>query len=89
MPEKYSDKKDWNVSKQKYNVSKDRAWNNFLFLVESVKSANQYIKTDFHEKILRTRQGVVIEEEDASRLSPLGRKHINFLGHFSLSPYQK
>lgn len=31
---------------------------------------------------LRT-QGEVIKEEDEARLSPLGRKHINFLGHFS------
>lgn len=28
-------------------------------------------------------QGEVIKEEDEARLSPLGRKHINFLGHFS------
>ncbi|HAT2076573.1 TPA: Tn3 family transposase [Legionella pneumophila] len=28
-------------------------------------------------------QGEVINEEDEARLSPLGRKHINFLGHFS------
>jgi TnpA family transposase len=28
-------------------------------------------------------QGEVIKEEDEVRLSPLGRKHINFLGHFS------
>ena len=27
--------------------------------------------------------GVVVKEEDEARLSPLGRKHINFLGHFS------
>jgi TnpA family transposase len=31
---------------------------------------------------LRT-QGQMINEEDEARLSPLGRKHINFLGHFS------
>jgi TnpA family transposase len=30
-------------------------------------------------------QGEVIKEEDEVRLSPLGRKHINFLGHFSFS----
>jgi hypothetical protein len=30
-------------------------------------------------------QGEVIKEEDKARLSPLGRKHINFLGHFSFS----
>jgi TnpA family transposase len=30
-------------------------------------------------------QGEVIKEEDEARLSPLGRKHINFLGHFSFS----
>ncbi|HAT1770886.1 TPA: Tn3 family transposase [Legionella pneumophila] len=30
-------------------------------------------------------QGDVIKEEDEERLSPLGRKHINFLGHFSKS----
>ena len=29
--------------------------------------------------------GEVIKEEDEARLSPLGRKHINFLGHFSFS----
>lgn len=28
-------------------------------------------------------QGEVIKEDDEARLSPLGRKHINFLGHFS------
>lgn len=28
-------------------------------------------------------KGEVINEEDEKRLSPLGRKHINFLGHFS------
>ena len=28
-------------------------------------------------------QGEVIKEEDEARLSPLVRKHINFLGHFS------
>ncbi|WP_106314979.1 Tn3 family transposase [Legionella pneumophila] len=28
-------------------------------------------------------QGEVIHQEDEARLSPLGRKHINFLGHFS------
>jgi TnpA family transposase len=28
-------------------------------------------------------QGEVINEEDEAKLSPLGRKHINFLGHFS------
>jgi TnpA family transposase len=28
-------------------------------------------------------QGEVINEEDEAELSPLGRKHINFLGHFS------
>ena len=28
-------------------------------------------------------EGEVIKEEDEARLSPLGRKHINFLGHFS------
>jgi hypothetical protein len=28
-------------------------------------------------------QGKVIKKEDEARLSPLGRKHINFLGHFS------
>ena len=27
----------------------------------------------------------VIKEEDEARLSPFGRKHINFLGHFSFS----
>jgi len=30
-------------------------------------------------------QGEIIKEEDEARLSPLGRKHINFLGHFSFS----
>ena len=30
-------------------------------------------------------QGEVIKEEDEARLSPLGRKHINFLGHFSFA----
>ena len=30
-------------------------------------------------------QGEVIKKEDEARLSPLGRKHINFLGHFSFS----
>lgn len=30
-------------------------------------------------------QGEVIKEEDEARLSPLGRKHINFWGHFSFS----
>ena len=29
-------------------------------------------------------QGEVIKEEDEARLSPLGRKHINFLGIFRL-----
>jgi hypothetical protein len=28
-------------------------------------------------------QGEVIKEDDEARLSLLGRKHINFLGHFS------
>lgn len=28
-------------------------------------------------------QGEIIKEEDEEKLSPLGRKHINFLGHFS------
>ena len=28
-------------------------------------------------------QGEIIKEDDEARLSPLGRKHINFLGHFS------
>jgi hypothetical protein len=28
-------------------------------------------------------QGEVIKEEDEARLPPLGRKHINFLEHFS------
>jgi TnpA family transposase len=30
-------------------------------------------------------QGEVINEEDEAKLSPLGRKHINFLGHFSFT----
>jgi len=30
-------------------------------------------------------QGEIIKEEDEARLSPLARKHINFLGHFSFS----
>ncbi len=32
---------------------------------------------------LRAQGEVIKEEEDEAQLSPFGRKHINFLGHFS------
>ena len=42
------------------------------------------IHTKIKYRVTQTNaQGEVIKEEDEARLSPLGRKHINFLGHFS------